>query len=128
MQVNKKYCQNGGSDNTGEDIDLDEKLLVTLESVSEFNIFESKEVVVPDDLFENEDLEDSTQSFDLEAATNLPELLFVDETTIIVPSKIICNKCDKIFQRTDIYQKHERMCGKFKFSTTRYNLIQRFNF
>ena len=62
-----------------EDIDLDEKFLVTLESVSEFNIFDSKEIVVPDDLFENEDLEDSTQLFDLEPATNLPELLLMKQ-------------------------------------------------
>lgn len=62
-----------------EDIDLDEKILVTLESVSEFNIFDSEEIVVPDDLFENEDLEDSTQLFDLEPATNLPELLLMKQ-------------------------------------------------
>ena len=106
-----------------EDIDLDEEILVTLESVSEFNIFESEEIVVPDDLFENEDLEDSTQSFNLKPAANLPELLFVDETTVTVASEIICNKCGKIFQSTDIYREHERMCGKFKFSTIRYNQI-----
>ena len=60
-----------------EDIDLDEEILITLESVSEYNICESAEIVVPADLFENKDLEDSTQLFDLEPATNLPELLFV---------------------------------------------------
>ena len=62
-----------------EDIDLDEEILVTLESVSEFNIFESEEIVVPDDLFENENLENSTQLFDLEPATNLPELLLMKQ-------------------------------------------------
>ena len=41
-----------------EDIDL-----ITLESVSGYNICESEEIVVPDDLFENKDLEDSTQLF-----------------------------------------------------------------
>ena len=59
------------------DIDLDEEILITLESVSEYNIYESEEIVVPADLFDNKDLEDSTQLFDLEPATNLPELLFV---------------------------------------------------
>ena len=34
-----------------EYIDLDEEILVTLESVSEYNIFEREEIVVPDDLF-----------------------------------------------------------------------------
>ena len=62
-----------------EDIDLDEKILVTLKSVSEFNIFDSEGIVVPDDLFENEDLEDSTQLFNLEPATNLPELLLMKQ-------------------------------------------------
>ena len=46
-----------------EDIDLDEEILITLENVSEYNICESEEIVVPDDLFENKDLEDSTQLF-----------------------------------------------------------------
>ena len=50
-----------------EDIDL-----ITLESVSGHNICESEEIVVPDDLFENKDLEDFIQLFDLEPATNLP--------------------------------------------------------
>ena len=50
-----------------EDIDL-----ITLESVSGYNICESEEIVVPDDLFENKDLEDFMQLFDLEPATNLP--------------------------------------------------------
>ena len=50
-----------------------------------------------DDLCENKDLEDSIQLFDLEPATNLPELLFVDETTLTNSSKMMCNKCGKIF-------------------------------
>ena len=78
---------------------------------------------MPDDLFEYEDLKDSTQLFDLEPATNLLELWFVDETTLTVSTKIMCNKFGKIFQRPDIYRKHERMCGKFStklmFSTIR---------
>ena len=104
-----------------EDIDLDEEILITLESVSEYNICESEEIVVPDDLIENKDLEDFIHLFDLEPTTNLPELLFVYETTLTVSSKMVCNKCGKIFQRTDIYRKHERMCGKLKFSTMRKN-------
>ena len=111
-----------------EDIDLDEEILITLESVPEYNIFESEEIAVSDDIFENEDLEDSTQLFDLEPVTNLSELSFVDEAMVKVSSKTICNKCGKIFQRTGIYRKHERMCGKFTFSTIRNNKIQRFNF
>ena len=99
-----------------EDIDLDEEILITLESASGYNLFESKEIVVPDDLFENEDLETLS---DLEPATNLPELLFVDETTLTVSTKIMCNKCGKIFQRTDVYRKHERICGKLNFTTIR---------
>ena len=55
-----------------EDIDLDEEILITLESVSGYNISESEEIVVPGDLFENKDLEDFIQLFDLEPATNLP--------------------------------------------------------
>ena len=70
-------------------------------------IFESKEIVVPDELIQNEDLEYSTQLFDLEPATNLPELLYFDKTTLTVSTKIICNKCGKIFQGTDIYRKHK---------------------
>ena len=46
---------------------------------------------------ENKDLEDFIQLFDLEPATNLPELLFVDETTLTNSSKMMCNKCGKIF-------------------------------
>ena len=46
-----------------EDIDLDEEILITLESFSEYNICESEEIAVPDDLFENKYLEDSTQLF-----------------------------------------------------------------
>ena len=80
-----------------EDIDLDEEILITLESVSGYNICESEEIVVPGDLFENKDLEDFIQLFDLEPATNLPELLFVDETTLTNSSKMMCNKCGKIF-------------------------------
>ena len=38
-----------------ENIDLDEEILITLESFSEYNIFENEEIVVPDSLFENED-------------------------------------------------------------------------
>ena len=103
------------------DIDLDEEILITLESVSEYNICESEEIVVPDDLIENKDLEDFIHLFDLEPTTNLPELLFVYETTLTVSSKMMCNKCGKIFQRTDIHRKHERMCGKLTFSTMRKN-------
>ena len=43
------------------DIDLDVDILVTLESLSGYNILGSKKIVVPDDLFENEDLEESTR-------------------------------------------------------------------
>ena len=39
-----------------EDIDLDEEILISQESFSEYNIFESEEIAVPDYLFENEDL------------------------------------------------------------------------
>ena len=38
-----------------ENIDLDEEILITLESFSEYSIFENEEIVVPDSLFENED-------------------------------------------------------------------------
>ena len=54
---------------------------------------------------------------DFEPAANLPGLLFVDETTLAVSTKIMCNECGKIFQRTDIYRKYERMCGKLNFTT-----------
>ena len=76
---------------------------------------------MPDDLFDNEELEDSTQLFALTPAMSLLELLFVDETTVSFSTKIMCNKCGKIFQRTDIYRKHERICGKLTFSTVRNN-------
>ena len=76
---------------------------------------------MPDDLFDNEDLDDSTQLFDLEPVTNLPEPSSVNETTLTVSAKIICNKRGKIFQSTDIYRKHEIMCGKLKFSPIRKN-------
>ena len=69
---------------------------------------------MPDDLSENEDLVDSTQLFDLEPVTNLPEPLSVNETTLTVSIKIMCNKCGKIFQSTNI-------CGKLKFSPIRNN-------
>ena len=45
-----------------------------MESFSEYNICQSE-----DDLFENKDLEDSTQLFDLEPAANLPELLLMKQ-------------------------------------------------
>ena len=61
---------------------------------------------MPNDLIENEDLEYSTQLFDLEPATNLPELLFFDKAMLTVSTEIICNKCGKIFQRTYLYRKH----------------------
>ena len=54
-----------------ENIDLGKELLVTMQSVSEYNIFESEEILVPDDLFENEDLKNSTQLFYLGPAANL---------------------------------------------------------
>ena len=60
-----------------EDTDLHERILLTLESVSEYNIFESEKIVVPDDIFENKDLPDSRQCFDFEpAVTDLPEPIF----------------------------------------------------
>ena len=104
-----------------ENIDLDEEILITLESFSEYNIFENDEIVVPDSLFENEGLEDSTPLFGSEPVTNLPELLFIYETTVTASTKIVCNKCGKILQKTDIHRKHERMCGKLKFSVIKNN-------
>ena len=61
---------------------MDEEILVTLESVSECNIFERENIVEANQHFQDENLEDFTQLFDLEPPTNLPELLFVDETTL----------------------------------------------
>ena len=57
-----------------EDIDLHEEILITMQSVSECSICESEY-----DLFENEGLEDSTQLFGLEPATNLPALLLMKQ-------------------------------------------------
>ena len=54
--------------------------------------------------------------------------LFVNEATLTVSTKIICSKCGKIFQRTDDYWKHEKMCGKIKFSSIRNNQMQSYNF
>ena len=54
-----------------ENIDLGKEILVTMQSVSEYNIFESEEILVPDDLFENEDLKNSTKLFYLGPAANL---------------------------------------------------------
>ena len=95
-----------------DDIDLAEE--ISMESVSEYNICESEEIVVTGDLSETKKLKDSTQLFHLELATSLPELL-VDETMLTVSIKTMCNKCGKIFQWTDIYRRHKRTYGRLIF-------------
>ena len=49
---------------------MDEEILVTLESVSECNIFEREKIVEANQHFQNENLEDFTQLFDLKPPTN----------------------------------------------------------
>ena len=106
-----------------QDIDLDEDASVTLETVKDFNSFESPEIEVPEEFFEDKtteelmmlhsDDEDEEEETEVEEGdTALPGITFVDDRDVEVSSKVICPKCNKLFIKMQMFTKHEKVCGE----------------
>ena len=102
------------------EIEIDDNLPVSANELNEFNEYEMFELEVPEDLTLSDlsELEKMEMSETL-AINSLPEIEFVDESSIIVSTSVlnlggsifVCSKCSRSYRRKHYFEKHSDTCG-----------------
>ena len=119
------------------DFEIEEDFEVDFDLLQQYNVYDSVEIEVPDDItYEElekveveldklpvlEDDEDDTCSIDEtldedEVGKKVPTLTFISEETVTVKtttaeSFLVCSKCGKRYKKKSYFVKHQGICGE----------------